>query len=157
MLIVATVAIGRTPSWLKSDPHALYHESDQSASPHRTSLRTRKFFDRGKKSLPFANEWAITANRRGDAQPEISQGVMTMYRIRLHLEPNPDGIYTVTSPDVPGLVTEGRTPAEILSNVEGTLAALLEAWAELGQEPPTAFRPVNGDQPETFDILMAPV
>jgi antitoxin HicB len=52
---------------------------------------------------------------------------MTMYRIRLHLEPNPDGIYTVTSPDVPGLVTEGRTPAEILSNVEEALAALLEA------------------------------
>jgi len=82
---------------------------------------------------------------------------MTMYRIRLHLEPNPDGIYTVTSPDMPGLVTEGRTPAEILSNVEEALAALLEAWAELGQEPPTAFRPVSTDQPQTFDIMMAPV
>jgi antitoxin HicB len=82
---------------------------------------------------------------------------MTMYRIRLHLEPNPDGIYTVTSPDVPGLVTEGRTPAEILSNVEEALAALLEAWVELGQEPPAAFRPVSADQPQTFDILVAPV
>jgi hypothetical protein len=42
-----------------------------------------------------------------------------MYRIRLHLEPNPDGIYTVTSPDVPGLVTGGssmryRQPAKKL-------------------------------------------
>ena len=82
---------------------------------------------------------------------------MTIYRIRLHLEPNPDGIYTVTSPDVPGLVTEGRTPTEILSNVEEALAALLEAWAELGQEPPAAFRPVSADQPQTFDILVAPV
>jgi len=82
---------------------------------------------------------------------------MTMYRIRLHLDPNPDGIYTVTSPDVPGLVTEARTPAEILSNVEEALAALLEAWAELGQEPPTVFRPVSADQPQTFDILVAPV
>ena len=80
-----------------------------------------------------------------------------MYRIRLYLEPNPDGIYTVTSPDVPGLVTEGRTPAEILSNVEEALAALLEAWAELGQEPLAAFRPVSADQPQTFDILVAPV
>ena len=80
-----------------------------------------------------------------------------MYRIRLHLEPNPNGIYTVTSPDVPGLVTEGRTPAEILSNVEEALAALLEAWEELGQEPPTAFRPVSADQPQTFDVLVAPV
>ena len=80
-----------------------------------------------------------------------------MYRIRLHLEPNPDGVYTVTSPDVPGLVTEGRTPAEILSNVEEALAALLEAWAELGQEPSAAFRPVSADQPQTLDILVAPV
>ena len=52
---------------------------------------------------------------------------------------------------MPGLVTEGRTP------VEEALAALLEAWAELGQEPPAAFRPVSGDQPQTFDILVAPV
>ena len=80
-----------------------------------------------------------------------------MCHIRLHLEPNPDGVYTVTSPDVPGLVTEGRSPAEILANVEEALAALLEAWAELGQEPPAAFRPVSGDQPQTFDILVAPV
>jgi len=80
-----------------------------------------------------------------------------MYRIRLYLEPNPDGVYTVTSPDVPGLVTEGRTPAEILANVEEALAALLEAWGELGQEPPAAFCPVSGDQPQTFDILVAPV
>jgi predicted RNase H-like HicB family nuclease len=38
---------------------------------------------------------------------------MALYSIRLYLEPNPDGIYTVTSPDVPGLVTEGQTPEEI--------------------------------------------
>jgi antitoxin HicB len=82
---------------------------------------------------------------------------MTMYHTRLHREPNPDGILAATSPDVPGLVTEGRTPAEILSNVEEALAALPEAWAELGQEPPTVFRPVSADQPQTFDILVAPV
>ncbi len=34
--------------------------------PRRKSLRRRKFFDLGKKSLPFANEWAIIANRKGD-------------------------------------------------------------------------------------------
>ena len=55
--------------------------------------------------------------------------------IRLHLEQNPSGVYTVTSPDVPGLVTEGRTPAEIQANVQEALTALLDAWQALGVEP----------------------
>ena len=46
-----------------------------------------------------------------------------MYSIRLYLEPDPSGAYTVTSPDVPGLVTEGRTPAEILENIAGAECA----------------------------------
>ena len=32
-----------------------------------------------------------------------------LYSIRLYLEPDPSGVYTITSPDVPGLVTEGPT------------------------------------------------
>jgi len=66
---------------------------------------------------------------------------MTNYRIRLKLEPNPDGVFTVTSPDVPGLVTEGQTAAEIQANVQEALNALMEAWAELGKAPPPALRP----------------
>ena len=63
---------------------------------------------------------------------------MSLYSIRLYLEPNPDGVYTVTSRDVPGLVTEGRTPAEINGNVQEALDALKEAWKELGIEIPPA-------------------
>jgi len=55
-----------------------------------------------------------------------------LYSIRLYLEPDPSGVYTITSPDVPGLVTEGRTPTEILNNVQEALAALKGAWEELG-------------------------
>jgi predicted RNase H-like HicB family nuclease len=43
---------------------------------------------------------------------------MRLHSIRLYLEPDPSGIYTFSSPDVPGLVTEGGTPAEILANVQ---------------------------------------
>ena len=57
---------------------------------------------------------------------------MRLFTIRLNLEPNPGGVYTVTSPDVPGLVTEGSTPAEILANVQDALEALKQAWEELG-------------------------
>lgn len=56
-----------------------------------------------------------------------------MYAIRLHLElDEATGVYTVTSPDVPGLVTEGRTPEEINHNVHEVLDGLMEVWAELG-------------------------
>ncbi len=62
---------------------------------------------------------------------------MKLYSIRLYLEPDPSGVYTVTSPDVPGLVTEGRTPAEIMNNVQKALAGLLEAWRELERDRST--------------------
>ena len=46
----------------------------------------------------------------------------TLYALRLTLELNEEsGVYTVTSPDVPGLVTEGVTPEEIHHNVEEAL------------------------------------
>ncbi len=61
------------------------------------------------------------------------------YRIRLALEPNPNGVFTVTSPDVPGLVTEGSTATEIQSNVQEALETLFQAWAELRQQPPPAL------------------
>jgi len=81
--------------------------------------------------------------------------VMRLYSIRLYLEPNPGGVYTVTSPDVPGLVTEGRTPEDILRNVQEALDALREAWQELGMEIPPALRPALADRPQTVEILVA--
>ena len=80
---------------------------------------------------------------------------MRLYSIRLYLEPNPGGIYTITSPDVPGLVTEGRTPAEIQQNVQEALAALIEVWRELGKETPPALRPALTDRPQTVEMLVA--
>jgi predicted RNase H-like HicB family nuclease len=62
-------------------------------------------------------------------------------KIRLELElDEPTGIYTVTSPDVPGLVTEGSTPQEILANVEEAIECLLEGWARNNMEIPEALR-----------------
>ncbi|HUX77176.1 MAG TPA: type II toxin-antitoxin system HicB family antitoxin [Anaerolineae bacterium] len=79
---------------------------------------------------------------------------MRLYSIRLYLEPNPGGIYTVTSPDVPGLVTEGRTPDEILHNVQEALDALKDAWQELGMETPPVLRPALADRPQTIEMLV---
>lgn len=81
---------------------------------------------------------------------------MAMYKIRLNLElnPGPDQVYTITSPDVPGLVTEGSTPEEILHNVQEALEGLFEAWAELGRSVPPALRE-QVHQPETIEALVA--
>ena len=79
---------------------------------------------------------------------------MELHTIRLYLEPNPDGVYTVTSPDIPGLVTEGRTPAEIQHNVQEALDALAGAWTELGREYPPALRPVLAGRPQTVEALV---
>jgi len=79
---------------------------------------------------------------------------LRLYSIRLYLEPNPGGIYTVTSPDVPGLVTEGRTPDEILHNVQEALDALKDAWQELGMETPPVLRPALADRPQTIEMLV---
>jgi len=82
---------------------------------------------------------------------------MTNYRIRLTLEPNPNGVFTVTSPDVPGLVTEGKDAAEIQANVQEALVALMEAWAESGQKPPAALRPVAVDREQRIEMLVSAV
>ena len=79
---------------------------------------------------------------------------MGLHSIRLYLEPNPGGVYTVTSPDVPGLVTEGRTPDEIQANVQEALDALLDAWNELGRSIPPALRPILTDRPQSVEALV---
>ncbi len=78
-----------------------------------------------------------------------------LYSIRLYLEPNPSGVYTVTSPDVPGLVTEGHAPDEILHNVQEALDALIQAWQDLGIDMPPALRPVLTNRPQTVEMLVA--
>jgi antitoxin HicB len=77
-----------------------------------------------------------------------------LFSVRLYLEPDPSGVYTVTSPDVPGLVTEGRTPIEIMTNVQDALDGLMEAWQELGVEISPALRPVLADRPQTVEMLV---
>lgn len=79
---------------------------------------------------------------------------MGLHTIRLYLEPNLGGVYTVTSPDVPGLVTEGRTPDEIQANVQEALDALVAAWSELGRDIPPALRPILTDRPQTVEALV---
>jgi antitoxin HicB len=62
-----------------------------------------------------------------------------LIRLTVHMEQQPEGGYTVTAPQLPGLVTEGDTVAEAMSNVEDALVAILELYEETGKEIPTGL------------------
>lgn len=56
-----------------------------------------------------------------------------LYKVPLILSPQPEGGFTVTSPLLPELVTEGDTVDEALANVQDALAAVVEAYEDLGR------------------------
>jgi antitoxin HicB len=58
------------------------------------------------------------------------------YKIPLILAPQPEGGYTVTSPLLAELLTEGDTVEEALANVKDALAAVVEVSRDLGRSLP---------------------
>ncbi len=60
----------------------------------------------------------------------------TVVDLELDVDPQPEGGFTITCPALPGLITEGDTLEEALSNVSDALLALLEAYQEAGREIP---------------------
>ncbi len=61
-------------------------------------------------------------------------------RIPLILEPQPEGGYTVTSPLLPELITEGDTIAECLANAEDAFAVVLEIYKDEERPLPDGIR-----------------
>ena len=55
------------------------------------------------------------------------------YKIPLVLTPQVEGGYTVTSPLLPELVTEGDSVVEALENVKDAFAAVLELYQDSGR------------------------
>ena len=69
-----------------------------------------------------------------------------LYRIPLVFAPQPEGGYTVTSPVLPELLTEGGTLEEANENVRDAFEAVFELYAEQGRQLPTAITlPVAGE------------
>lgn len=64
---------------------------------------------------------------------------MSEATIRLHLEPLDEGGYVATSPDVPGLVAEGRSVTEAMEMAQGLARKILESCLEHGDPIPVAF------------------
>lgn len=62
-----------------------------------------------------------------------------MYRLPLVFTPQPEGGYTVTSPVLPELLTEGDTLEEARTNVSDAFEAVAELYAEQGRPLPTSI------------------
>ena len=65
------------------------------------------------------------------------------YKIPLLLTPQPEGGYTVTSPLLPELVTEGDSLNDALENVQDALAAVIELYQDMGRSLPENIRIPN--------------
>ena len=62
--------------------------------------------------------------------------------IRLHVEPLDEGGFVATSPDVPGLVAEGRTVTEATKIAQGLARKIVESCLDHGDPIPPALAPI---------------
>jgi antitoxin HicB len=77
------------------------------------------------------------------------------YKILLMLTPQPEGGYTVTSPSLPELVTEGDTVEEALDNVRDAVAAVVETYQELGRQLPSDTLVLDLSAPLSFETVIS--
>lgn len=80
---------------------------------------------------------------------------MSETAIRLHVEPLEEGGYLGTSPDVPGLIAEGRTMAEVVEIAQDVARVILECCLTHGDPVPPAL--ATGVLPEISLDLVVPV
>lgn len=76
------------------------------------------------------------------------------YKIPLVLAPQPEGGFTVTSPSLPELVTEGETAEEALTNAKDALAAVVEIYQELGRPLPSESQVLDLSAPLSFETVV---
>jgi antitoxin HicB len=63
-----------------------------------------------------------------------------VYKVPLVLTAQPKGGYTVSSPALPELITEGDSLQDALEHVQDALEAVLELYEDLGKPLPAALR-----------------
>lgn len=69
---------------------------------------------------------------------------MVTYEIKLKIEKLAEGPFLGTSPDLPGLIVQAATPAEVLSLAPEIARDLIQVMSETGQPLPTQLRPHSG-------------
>ena len=77
------------------------------------------------------------------------------YKIPLILTPQPEGGFTITSPVLPELVTEGDSISEALDNAKDALAAVVEIYKDQGRPLPQATRISSTDSPVRLETVVS--
>ena len=77
------------------------------------------------------------------------------YKIPLNLTPQPEGGFTVTSPVLPELVTEGDSISEALANVKDALVAVIEIYQDQGRTLPQATRISHSNSPVRLETVVS--
>jgi antitoxin HicB len=77
---------------------------------------------------------------------------MSKAAIRLHIEPLEEGGFVATSPDVPGLVAEGRSLVEVAEIAQDVARKIAESCREHGDPLPPAL--VGLDDTKPLDLTI---
>ena len=77
------------------------------------------------------------------------------YKLPLVMTPQPEGGYTVTSPLLPELITEGDSIRDATENVTDALAAVIELYEDLGRSLPQSTQVPATSGPVWFETLIS--
>jgi predicted RNase H-like HicB family nuclease len=77
---------------------------------------------------------------------------MSEAAIRLHIEALDEGGYVATSPDVPGLVAEGRSLVEVAEIAQDVARKIAESCREHGDPLPPALEQLDDSKPIELTI-----
>ena len=77
------------------------------------------------------------------------------YKVPLVMTPQPEGGYTVTSPLLPELITEGDSIRDATENVKDALAAVIELYEELGRSLPQTTQVPDNSGPVWFETVIS--
>jgi antitoxin HicB len=78
-----------------------------------------------------------------------------LLNLPLVLTPHPEGGFTVTSPLLPELITEGDTAEEALTHVHDALTAVVEAYQQLGRPLPSNVQLADDRSPVWLETLVS--
>jgi antitoxin HicB len=76
-------------------------------------------------------------------------------KVPLILAPQPEGGFTVTSPLLPEMTTEGDTVEEALQNVRDALEATIEAYQDLGRPLPANVEISDTTSPVCLEAIVS--
>ena len=67
---------------------------------------------------------------------------MNVYQITLEIQKLEEGPYLGTSPELPGLIVQGKSPEEVVGLAPDIARELIEVMLETGEALPPGLRPL---------------